>query len=148
MKNFKSFSLKSLSVILAIFVTLLSLPLTAVAVSFEQTPPSSEESSVTKKEIIELKDMRDANTKYFRLEDGTYYAARYDSAVHFLDENGEHIIQRYDRVVDLIDSNKVKRGKILSADSVLMDAKEVWEKGYNKLVEAPFYFVDYPKKED
>ncbi|MBQ8387629.1 MAG: hypothetical protein IJX46_01725 [Clostridia bacterium] len=91
MKKIKTFSIKSLSVFLAIVITMLSLPLTAFAISIEQaTPPQTEgEASEIKKDIFELTDRRTADTKYFRLEDGTVYVAQYDSVIHYLDENGE-----------------------------------------------------------
>ena len=36
----------------------------------------------------EVESAREINTKHFRLEDGTYVAAQYDYAVHYVDENG------------------------------------------------------------
>ena len=33
-------------------------------------------------------------------------------------------------------------GKVLDADCVLMDASAVWQRGHDKLVEDPLYFVD------
>ena len=64
----------------------------------------------------------------------------------FLAENGEHIRQCYDRVTDLLTDEEYKKGFVLSAECHLMDAKAVWEKGYNKMKENPLYFVEYPAK--
>lgn len=60
---------------------------------------------------------------------------------------GKHIDQRYGRIIDLLDSNEVSFGKVLEADSVLMLAGAVWDKGRKKLLEDPYYFVDYPNCE-
>jgi len=62
---------------------------------------------------------------------------------NFVDDKGGHIIQRYDRIVDLLDKDKVSHGNVLSAECYLMDAKEVWKKGYEILKDKPLYFVDY-----
>jgi len=56
----------------------------------------------------------------------------------------EHYVQRYDRIIGLLDDSEVSSGKILEADCFLMDAKAVWKKGYDKLSEDPFWFVDEP----
>lgn len=50
--------------------------------------------------------------------------------------------QQYSRVVPLLAENEVSQGKVLDADCTLMSASAVWEKGHNKLLEDPFYFVD------
>lgn len=63
----------------------------------------------------------------------------------FLAENGEHIRQCYDRITELLTDEEYSRGFVLSAECHLMDAKAVWEKGYNKIKENPLYFVEYPK---
>ena len=91
----KKFSIKSLCVILSILTAIMSLPMTAFALDLSDNNTASEivESSgdvlTAQKDIIEMTDMRTASVKYFRLEDGSYYAAQYDSAVHYQDENGD-----------------------------------------------------------
>jgi len=59
--------------------------------------------------------------------------------------DGVHWDQRYARIIDLLSEKEVKKGKVLSADCVLMDAKAVWEKGHAKLMEDPWYFVEKPQ---
>ena len=91
----KKFSIKSLCVILSILTAIMSLPMTAFALDLSDNNTASEviESNddvlTAQKDIIEMTDMRTASVKYFRLEDGSYYAAQYDSAVHYQDENGD-----------------------------------------------------------
>lgn len=60
---------------------------------------------------------------------------------HNFNLNGYHYAQRYSRIIDLLNESECKKGRVLDADCVLMDAKAVWEKGHNKLLENPFYFV-------
>ena len=90
----KKFSIKSLCVILSILTAIMSLPMTAFALdlsdnSASEIVESSSDVLTAQKDIIEMTDMRTASVKYFRLEDGSYYAAQYDSAVHYQDENGD-----------------------------------------------------------
>lgn len=91
----KKFSIKSLCVILSILTAIMSLPMTAFALDLSDNNTASEivesgDNALTaQKDIIEMTDMRTASVKYFRLEDGGYYAAQYDSAVHYQDENGD-----------------------------------------------------------
>ena len=39
--------------------------------------------------VFEVKELRDASTKHFKTEDGSYVLAQYNNNVHYLDENGE-----------------------------------------------------------
>ena len=48
----------------------------------------SEEEASGELNIYEVKELREENVKHFRLEDGTFIAAVYPTAVHTLDENG------------------------------------------------------------
>jgi len=41
------------------------------------------------KEVFEVTELREENTKHFRLEDGTYLAASYVAPVHYKDEEGK-----------------------------------------------------------
>ena len=45
--------------------------------------------SGTERDIYEVKELREENVKVFRLEDGSFMAASYASAVHYSDESGE-----------------------------------------------------------
>ena len=50
--------------------------------------------------------------------------------------------QRYDRLELLMDSANMKKGKILEADSYLINSVEMWKVAYKKLLKDPIYFVD------
>ena len=50
--------------------------------------------------------------------------------------------QQYGRVVGLLAPEEFSQGNVLDADCTLMSAAAVWEKGHNKLLEDPLYFVD------
>lgn len=56
--------------------------------------------------------------------------------------NGKHLEQRYSRIVPLLADNEVSEGYILEAKSTLMSAKAVWEKGREKLLCDPDYFIE------
>lgn len=47
------------------------------------------ESDLIDRKIYEVIEKREENAKHFRLSDGTYIAAQYDFAVHFLDADGK-----------------------------------------------------------
>ena len=59
-------------------------------------------------------------------------------------------IQRYDRLEQVLPGKFVKRGKVLAADAVLLDAKGVRETALQIMKEDPYYFVErdprYPKQ--
>ena len=63
---------------------------------------------------------------------------------NFHTDSGEHIVQRYDRMEELLTMEECKHSYILSAESYLIDARALWQKGVAKLREDPLYFVDYP----
>ncbi|MCC5935933.1 MAG: AAC(3) family N-acetyltransferase [Lunatimonas sp.] len=50
--------------------------------------------------------------------------------------------QRYDRLAHLLDEGELRFGKVLRADSYLLSAKAVWEKGLEALKRDRLYFVD------
>lgn len=50
--------------------------------------------------------------------------------------------QRYERVEGLLGSDSCQKGKILQAESVLLDARSLWEKGTVQLKKDPYFFVD------
>jgi len=51
--------------------------------------------------------------------------------------------QCYGRVIPLLEGEEVRHGKVLDADCWLLDAAAVWQKGHDKLLEDPYYFVEY-----
>ena len=80
---------KLLSVIMAVAIMAVSLPMTTFAMAFQSDgDTTSELPSETNSDVYELTDMRTANTKYFRLDDGTYYLAQYNTDVHYMDGDG------------------------------------------------------------
>lgn len=63
---------------------------------------------------------------------------------HSFSKNGVRCYeQRYSRVVPLLSGTEASHGNVLSADSWLLSAPAVWKKGHQKLLEDPFYFVEY-----
>ena len=42
-------------------------------------------------DIYEIEELREENVKHFRLEDGSYVAAQYPTAVHIADSNGKWV---------------------------------------------------------
>lgn len=90
-RTIKTCSLKTLAIFLSVLMIFYLIPATAYASLFEATEAESVVSEATEYtgEIFEDVSRREENVKHFRLEDGTYMAAQYDTAVHTLDENGE-----------------------------------------------------------
>ena len=86
-RKLKYLSIKALAIFLSILTVLLSVPLTAFAFSEDQSG-NNVIGGKPMDEVVEIIERRDETTKHFRLEDGTYTAARYDVPVHYLDENG------------------------------------------------------------
>ena len=80
-------------------------------------------------------------TTYYLL-DGEGGCIERESLCHNFVVNGKHIDQRYSRIAELLPEDKIKRGKILDADCVLMDSAAVWEIGAARLAEDPYYFVE------
>lgn len=76
---------KILSVFLSVLMIVMSVPLTAFAADVTD---NTSESVTLNTDIIELTDKRTATSKTFRLDDGSYYVAEYDTEIHYLDENG------------------------------------------------------------
>ena len=50
--------------------------------------------------------------------------------------------QRYSRIIPLLSEAEISFGKVLEANSVLMNAQAVWEKGIDKIGDDPYYFVE------
>ena len=85
-KNFKKYSIKSLAILLSILMVLLSFPLSVLAIERETVGSTD---IYNNKNIIELNNKRTETTKQFRLEDGSYMIAQYDTTIHYLDENNQ-----------------------------------------------------------
>ncbi len=87
----KNFTQKAICLLLVLLLTLQSMPLRASAMdaiksSLQPTPMSAiqaDEADVASPIIGEDISLRDANTKHFRHEDGSYTAAMYDTPVHY-----------------------------------------------------------------
>ncbi len=90
-RTIKTCSVKTLAIFLSVLMIFYLIPATAYASLFEATEAESVVSEATEYtgEVFEDVSRREENVKHFRLEDGTYMAAQYDTAVHTLDENGE-----------------------------------------------------------
>lgn len=56
--------------------------------------------------------------------------------------NFEGYRQRYDRLESLLPADAIKRGQLLAADCMLVDAQAAWEAGLKALKQDPMYFVD------
>ena len=86
-KQFKKVTVRSIAVLLSIVLSFLSFPFSVFAID-DNLESNSSVSMSNEKDIIELIDERTATTKRFRLEDGSYMVAQYDTDVHYLDEDG------------------------------------------------------------
>ena len=111
-----SITLKIISLIMAIAMLLVSLPIQAIAsgiANAEKETDNGQEStvSVSKDEVLVLyeeESLRTENTKNFRLSDGTVRAVSYMGAVHYQDENGKWMD---------IDNSLVLNGSIYEANN-------------------------------
>ncbi len=104
MKKFRKVSFRTLAVILSVLMVVYLLPLSVFAAevyeSGEKVEGSNEEygstgyhavnlgSDMEPDAICEDDNLRQANIKYFLMDDGSYTAAVYPGAVHYLDGNG------------------------------------------------------------
>ena len=87
METTKHYSLRLVAAILSIAIALTSLPLAVFAEEQGRLFENQETESVVKKDLFEVVEARTATTKMFRLEDGSFYIAQYDSDIHYLDES-------------------------------------------------------------
>lgn len=84
---------------------------------------------------------RDERIRYtLRAADGTEYVQ--NAIPHNFVLDGKYCEQKYSRILPLLMPDEVRYGKVLDADCVLMNAAAVWNRGREKLLEDPFYFVD------
>ncbi len=51
--------------------------------------------------------------------------------------------QRYARILNLLEDGEARRGRVLDADCRLLDARAVWKKGHDKMLEDPYWFVEW-----
>ena len=84
MKKLRSISIKCLAIFLSIVTVVLSFPLAVLA---QDSTVSDVADEIAEENIFELIDQRTESAKYFRLDDGSYVVAQYDTAVHYLDES-------------------------------------------------------------
>lgn len=50
--------------------------------------------------------------------------------------------QRYERLLPLLNKEEFTQGRVLQADTCLIQSRAIWQKGHDRLVEDPLYFVD------
>lgn len=91
-----SFSFKLLAVVLSLAIVFVSLPLSAFAgdngsVALESLEDENSLSTSTNADIFEMDDLRTADAKTFRLTDGSFYTANYNTGIHEQDEDGNWI---------------------------------------------------------
>ena len=60
----------------------------------------------------------------------------------FTKQNGDIYYQRYSRILPLLSDSEAAFGKVLEADCALLSAEAVLERGFDKILDDPFYFVD------
>ncbi len=89
MTNNRSFQNRLTAVIMSVAIVLVSLPLGVFSfdLSGGNTSPEPYE-SISNADIIEVIENRTAAEKTFRLTDGSFYTAHYDTDIHEEDENG------------------------------------------------------------
>ncbi len=51
--------------------------------------------------------------------------------------------QRYGRVLNLLEGDEARHGRVLDADCWLLDARALWKKGHDRMVQDPYYFVEW-----
>ena len=51
--------------------------------------------------------------------------------------------QCYARILDLLEDGEARRGRVLEADCWLLDARAVWKKGRERMLEDPYFFVEW-----
>ena len=90
---------KLLSVVMAIILMVMTLPLVVFAETGEASSPSGTDingeiasgaaEATMPGEVYEVNSLREENVKHIHMADGSYLAVVYDNTVHFQDENGE-----------------------------------------------------------
>ena len=108
MKDKQTFPFKLTAVIMSVAVILVSLPLQAFSFDLGGGTSSEPEVSSSNADIFEVCESRTAAEKTFRLTDGSFYTAHYDTDIHEEDENG--------RFTD-IDNRLSKNGSVISTSN-------------------------------
>ena len=91
MSIIRNIGFRTLSVVLSLCLLAVSLPLSAFAVGGGNAAEPEGISVNSNAEVIEVKEDRTVSEKTFRLEDGTFYIAHYDTEIHEEDESGNLI---------------------------------------------------------
>ena len=125
----KKLSIKLLTVLMSLIVTVMSLPMNVFAYELQNAINSSnsntDDATVTSdeleteeksKSIVELVDLRTNDSKTFRLTDGSYYLAQYSTDVHSLDGEG--------RWQDIDNTLSVSGSEISTSDAKIKFAKK------------------------
>lgn len=105
MKKLRKLSFRTLAVILSILMVVYLLPLSVFAAegsvssgggegnsadySYPEYRPVGLGNETEADALFEDDNLRQSNVKYFLIDDGSYTAAIYPGAVHYLDENGK-----------------------------------------------------------
>jgi len=90
----KNFSTKLLALVLSFLMCLYLFPTSVIAEALtdetehEATEGTAAE-SVKTENVFEVTELREESVKHFRLSDGTYVAAQYNTPVHYLDDDGK-----------------------------------------------------------
>ena len=90
-------SIRLLSVVLAVILAVMTLPLYAFAMEDTTVPGEENQETVESEnptnilpgEIYEETSLREENVKHIHLQDGSYLAVTYASPVHYLDDEGQ-----------------------------------------------------------
>ena len=87
----------------------------------ENAVSENEEISTYDPGIYEVTELREANVKHFRLEDGSYVAAQYNYPVHYTDENGQF--------VDIDNRLALLGSEVVTSDSRIKFVKKITGSG-------------------
>ena len=79
----------------------------------------------------------------YRITDADGHVMEKPSFRHHFDRPDGIYAQRYARILDLLDGKEARHGRVLDADCWLLAAGAVWKKGHEKMLEDPFYFVEW-----
>lgn len=84
------FSFKLLAVVLSLVILFVSLPLSSLAEDNGPIAPEEESGilAAANAEVFEMDGLRTASSKTFRLSDGSFYTARYNTGIHEQNEDG------------------------------------------------------------
>ena len=129
---------KAMSMLLTLVILFLAIPVNIYAEIAEAIPESKgevinhadEESQATvQREIYEDISLREINTKHFRLPDGSYVAAQYPYAVHYVAEDGS-LVDINNALSDVgggmyaNENARVKFSKKISGSAALFELKD------------------------